>query len=104
MKKTKISIIVTSFILLVSMMFTMVSCTTGKTPSTDDESEAFVETTALSTHFVNTENVKLMAASPMMMNPKAATITQKITATVCNNAVPSKFNVAPNGSTKLEIL
>lgn len=82
MKKTKISIIVTSFILLVSMMFTMVSCTTGKTPSTEDESEALVETTALSTHFVNTENVKLMAASPMMMNPKAATITQKITATV----------------------
>ena len=29
---------------------------------------------------------------------------RKITATVCNNAVPSIFNVAPSGSTKLEIL
>ena len=39
MKKTKISIIVTSLLLLVATMFTMVSCTTGKNPSTDDESE-----------------------------------------------------------------
>ena len=90
MKKTKISIIVTSLLLLVATMFTMVSCTTGKNPSTDDESEELVETTALSAQFVNTENIKLMAASPMMMNTKAATITQKITATVLPETATNK--------------
>lgn len=90
MKKTKISIIVTSLLLLVATMFTMVSCTTGKNPSTDDESEELVETTALSTEFVNTENIKLMAASPMMMNTRAATITQKITATVLPETATNK--------------
>lgn len=90
MKKTKISIMLTSLLLLVATMFTMVSCTTGKNPSTDDESEALVETTALCTEFVNTENIKLMAASPMMMNTRAATITQKITATVLPETATNK--------------
>ena len=82
MKKTKISIIVTSLILLVATMFTMTSCTLGKKTSTDDESEKLVETTALSTQFVNTANIKLMAASEPMMAASTGVITQKITATV----------------------
>ena len=93
MKKTKISILLTSLILLVATMFTMVSCTTGKNPSTDDESEELIETTALSTTFVNTEKVKMMAASPMMMDMRAATITQKLTATVLpENATNKKVD------------
>lgn len=82
MKKTKISIIVTSLLLLVATMFTMVSCTTGNKPSTDDKREKLVETTALSTKFVNTSNIKLMAETEPMVAASTGVITQRITATV----------------------
>lgn len=82
MRKKKITIVLTSLLLLVATVFTMVSCGSNNNTDKDNESEKVIETTALSTEFVNTKNIKLMAASPMMMNTKAATITQKISATV----------------------
>lgn len=71
MTKTKISTILTSLILLVALCFTMVAC--GLNPDDGKNSEITTETegtntiqaTALKTNFVNTENVKLMAASEL---------------------------------------
>ena len=87
MKKTKISMIVTSVVLLFALCFSMASC--GLKPDDGENSEVNVENNeeiakpmSLKTEFVNTANVKLMAASEPMMAANTGVITQKITATV----------------------
>ena len=86
MKKTKISIVVTSLFLLVALCFSMASC--GLKPDDGENSEVNEESnlenldaSSLKTEFVNTAHVMLMAASEPMMAANGV-ITQRIVATV----------------------
>lgn len=88
MTKTKISTILTSLLLVVVLCFSMASC--GLNPddgensenTTVNENENEVKATSFKTEFVNTANVKLMAASEPVMTAATGVITQKLTATV----------------------
>lgn len=83
MTKRKISIILTSMLVLVALCFSMVACNVDNTPAKDNTvTENTVQATSLKTEFVNTENIKLMAASAPVMAANTGVITQKITATV----------------------
>lgn len=87
MTKRKISITVTSLLLLIIMCFSFASC--GLVPADGKNSESITEndndtarSVSLKTEFVNTSHVRLMAASEPMMVSGTDVITQKIVATV----------------------
>lgn len=96
MTKTKISTILTSLLLVVVLCFSMASC--GLNPddgensenTTVNENENEVKATSLKTEFVNTANVKLMAASEPVMTAATGVITQKLTATVLSENASNK--------------
>ena len=72
MKKTKISIVVTSLLLLVALCFSMASCglkpDDGENSKVNEENNAeSLEVSSFKTEFVNTAHVVLMAASEPMM-------------------------------------
>ena len=86
MKKTKISFVVTSLLLLVALCFSMASCglkpDDGENSKVNEENNAeSMEASSLKTEFVNTAHVMLMAASEPMMAANGV-ITQRIVATV----------------------
>ena len=88
MTKTKISTILTSLLLVVVLCFSMASCGLNSDDgensenTTVNENENEVKATSLKTEFVNTANVKLMAASAPVMTAATGVITQKLAATV----------------------
>lgn len=94
MTKRKLSTIVTSVFVLVALCFSMASCGLNfkDKEGTDDiqEENELVSTTALKTEFVNTANVKLMAASEPMMVAETGVITQRLTATVFPETASNK--------------
>ena len=86
MKKTKISFVVTSLLLLVALCFSMASCglkpDDGENSKVNEENNAeSLEVSSFKTEFVNTAHVVLMAASEPMMAANGV-ITQRIVATV----------------------
>jgi hypothetical protein len=84
MIQRKLFMIALCFLLLVAFCFNMVACDGNKLLQQAEEIQSanIVQTMSLKTEFVNTENVKLMAASPAVMATSTGVITQKITATV----------------------
>lgn len=83
MTKRKISIILTSMLVLMALCFSMVACNVGNTPAKDDTvTENTVQAASLKTEFINTDSIMLMAASAPVMAANTGVITQKITATV----------------------
>ena len=96
MTKTKISIMLTSLLLIFTLCFSMASC--GLNPDdgknsenvTENEGKTEVQVATLKANFVNTENIKLMAASEPVMIASTGVITQKITATVTPETATNK--------------
>ena len=83
MTKRKISIVLTSMLVLAALCFSMVACNVDTVPNQDNtETENTLEVASLKTEFVNTDNIKLMAASAPVMAADTGVITQKISATV----------------------
>ena len=83
MTKRKISIVLTSMLVLAALCFSMVACNVDTVPNQDNtETENILEVASLKTEFVNTDNIKLMAASAPVMAADTGIITQKISATV----------------------
>lgn len=96
MTKTKISIMLTSLLLIFTLCFSMASC--GLNPDdgknsenvTENEGKTEVQVATLKANFVNTENIKLMVASEPVMMASTGVITQKITATVTPETATNK--------------
>ena len=83
MTKRKISIVLTSMLVLAALCFSMVACNVDTVPNQDNtETENTLEVASLKTEFVNTDNIKLMAAAAPVMAADTGVITQKISATV----------------------
>ena len=99
MTKRKISITLTSILLLVSLCLAMASCGENQVQERApvQAENALAVTDVLQTEFVSADGIQLMAVSPMMMSKATNTITQKLSAVITPDNASNKevdFTVA----------
>ena len=90
MRKTKILSIVLALLSVFTLAFTMVGCSDSQ-PNTPNLEQSTLNESDFKTEFVSTQNVRLMAATPMTMAASADYVEQTLKATVLPTTASNKL-------------
>lgn len=90
MRKTKILSIVLALLSVFTLAFTMVGCSDSQ-PNTPNVEQSTLNESDFKTEFVSTQNVRLMAATPMTMAASADYVEQTLKATVLPTTASNKL-------------